>query len=435
MSVNFRHSRARHNSHGRCGYNSYKSLTGERKLAKVLPQFSRADVIRLWLHRQGLLTITPSRKLTAKTFTDHLQRTGGLQVDSVNVVDRAHYLTLWSRFGSYNRATVDKWVYRDRLAYEYWGHEASILPISHLPHGMRRMRRFPPDRWKDAAYWERFDTSPESKRRVMRLLKQAGPLESADFERTPEDLKQQQILGWGSILPKEDKRSLQLLWHAGKVAICDRKHFRKFYDVAERIYPKVQPSTLAQYHDTWWQLGLSGCGIAPESHLVNYITGPNLKADERAKSLGRNLRTGKIVEVRMTDSRQRCFALPELLEGIDQLPAPQGLTLICPFDSLLWQRKRAEELLGFRYRVEIYVPEKKREFGYYVLPILWNGNLVGRLDPKLHRDQERLEIKAVYLEEGFKDSISFQRLLRTCVEDLASFLKATRVDWPTGNSM
>jgi len=390
------------------------------------PRFTSEQVTRLWLSRQGLLSISEPRRLDRRSFVRHLEDTGGLQVDSVNVIDRAHYLTLWSRFRNFDRARVDQWIYSDKVAYEYWGHEASILPISHLP---RRMRRFPPSRWANSAYWERYDTSPESKRRVRRLLKQYGPLESSDFDRSQRDLEQQEISGWGSVLPKEDKRSLQLLWHSGKVAISGRKHFRKIYDLASRIYPDVKPATLTEYHDSWLLIGLSGCGVASEKHLANYITGPNLTAPERAKVIARNLKNKTIVEVGLHDSPERYFALPAHLDKIDSLDEPEGTTLICPFDSFLWQRRRAEEILDFHYRVEIFVPEKKRKFGYYVLPILHNGRLVGRLDPKLHRDRGCLEIKSLHYEPGFKPARDFKRALTARVESLADFLGATQVDW------
>lgn len=370
------------------------------------------------------------QRLKKRRFVELLSSTGGLQVDSVNVVDRAHYLTLWTRFGTFNRSHVDQWIYRDRLAYEYWGHEASILPISHLPIGMRRMRRFPPDRWKKSAYWTRYDTSAESKRRVLRLLKRHGALESADFERSKVDLNRQPKLGWGGLMPKEDKRSLNLLWHAGKVAICGRRHFRKVYDLAANVYPQQEVASLRQYQDSWLLVGLSGNGIASAKHLSNYITGPNLKADERQQVIERNLRQKKIVEVRVQGASDRFFAMPEVLDDIDAIAEPTGTTLLSPFDSLLWQRGRAEELLGFHYRVEIYVPEPKRRFGYYVMPILHNGKLVGRLDPKLHRGDGRLEVKSMHFEEGFRPSAQFRRSLQTRLAALADFLGASSLQLP-----
>ncbi len=392
------------------------------------PEFSVDQVRRLWLSRQQLLTL-PAPRLTRPRFVKLLESTGGLQVDSVNVLDRAHYLTLWSRFGEYRRALVDRWIYRDQVAYEYWGHEASILPIAHLPCGLRRMKRFPPLRWQQAAYWSRYDTSEESKRRVMRLIKQHGPLMSSDFELSPND-QRRDVLGWGSLLPKEDKRSLQLLWHAGKLAIVGRRNFHKQYDLASRHYPKPKAATLNQYLDSWLHLGLSGCGIASEKHLQNYITGPNLTAPERAAVLERALKRRTIVQVRVDGFSEPFYALPEHLEGLDRLAEPTGLTLICPFDSLLWQRLRAEQLLDFRYRVEIYVPAKKREFGYYVLPILYNGQFVGRLDPKLHRETGELEIRSVHWEPHFRPSRAFRRQLDGKLNELASFVGASAVRCP-----
>ena len=126
------------------------------------------------------------------------------------------------------------------------------------------------------------------------------------------------------------------------------------------------------------------------------------------------------------------LALPELLDGAARLRRPRGTVLICPFDSLLWQRRRAEELLGFTYRVELYVPPAKRRYGYYVMPILHDGELVGRLDPKLHRDEGRLEIKAIHLEPERKRGEALDAGLAGALDNLATFLGATKIDLPRG---
>ncbi|MCG8466969.1 MAG: winged helix DNA-binding domain-containing protein, partial [Gemmatimonadetes bacterium] len=120
------------------------------------------------------------------------------------------------------------------------------------------------------------------------------------------------------------------------------------------------------------------------------------------------------------------------LENVDELPLATGTTLVCPFDSLLWQRKRAEELLEFKYSIEIYVPAAKRRYGYYALPILHEGRLVGRLDPKLHRDRSLLEIKSLHVEPGFDPTASFVGGLGDAVEELATFVGATDIQMPSG---
>lgn len=388
------------------------------------------QVTRLWLQRQGLSeprgSVTPSKS----ALVDHLERTGALQLDSVNAVERAHYLTLWSRFGPYTKGHVDRWVYRERAAYEYWGHEASILPISHLPLGRRRMKRFPPPHLRARSWWPTYATSTGSKRRVLRRLRAEGPLESADFERRSTESGESSP--WGMPMPKEDTRSLKLLWHDGRVAVRRRRHFRCVYDLAERVYPEGPTASTREFEDSWLLVGLSGNGVANERHLANYVTGPSPVAAERKRIIDRNLKNGRIQAVRVQDMRGTFYALPEHLESIDQVPDPRGTTLICPFDSLLWQRKRAEELLAFAYSIEIYVPASKRRFGYYVMPILHDGRLVGRLDPKLHRDRGLLEVKALYLEDGFKPRPEFKRALGDALESLREFLEAEQVQLPRG---
>ncbi len=395
------------------------------------PRVERDDVVRLWLHRQGLASPRGTERLTCGSLVDHLERTGALQVDTINVVDRAHHLTLWSRFGAYDRANLDRWIYRDRAAYEYWGHEASILPISHLPLGRRRMRRFPPESWSGKSWWSVYSTSPASKRRVLRRLREEGPLESADFERTQEELGfDGQPAGGTMPIPKEDSRSLKLLWHDGRVAITTRRHFRIVYDVAERVYPDGDPATPAEFEDSWLLIGLSGNGIASERHLAGYWTAPSLKAATRKRVIARSLKKGRVVEVRVAGRRGVFYALPEHLDTIGDLPEPEGTTLVSPFDSLLWQRKRAEELLDFSYRIEIYTPAAKRQYGYYVLPILHDGRLVGRLDPKLHRDRGVLQIRSLHLEPGFEATAGFITGLGSAIESLAEFVEAGDIEMP-----
>lgn len=393
----------------------------------VTPKLDREDVLRLWLHRQGLSRPRGAKSLSPETLAHLLETTGGLQIDTINVVERAHLLTLWSRFGTFDRRALDRWLYEDRIGYEYWGHEASILPVSHLPLGRRRMRNFPPPRWRANSWWDRYQTSTASRRRVLRRIREEGPLESADFEAPDDEFGRDGPPGGSMPLGKEDKRTLKLLWHAGRLAVRGRRHFRIVYDLAERVYPETPTARSAEYEDSWLLIGLSGNGVASERHLAGYWTAPEPYAPDRRTVLERTLRRGAIVEVRVEGLGGRQFARPDDLDLLGSLEQPRGTTLLSPFDSLLWQRKRAEDLLGFRYRVEIYVPESKREFGYYAMPILHDGRLVGRVDPKLHRDRGLLEIKSLHLEDGFDGGQRFDVELRESIEDLAGFVGADDV--------
>jgi len=383
----------------------------------------RADmekVRRLWLQRQGLLRPRASG-LTGRALIGHLESAGGLQMDSVNVVDRAHHLTLWSRFGSFDREALRRWIYEERLAYEFWGHEASLLPLSHLPHSRRRFRLFT----AESDWWKRNRPPEGVMRAVRRRIREEGPLESAEFG------SDQRGSGpwWGW---KAEKVALEMMWRKGEVAIADRRHFRRVYDLSDRIYPEGPTSSRGEHQDSWLFTGLAGNGVAGERHLQNYFTSPRLKAPERRDVIARNLRSGRIVEVEVPGQPGPQFATPEILEALSRLPRPRGTTILCPFDSLLWQRERAEDLMGFRYRVEIYVPPPRRRYGYYVMPILHEGRLVGRLDPKLHRDREELEIKSIHLERGFRADDEFREGLGDSLRDLAGFLDAKKLSLPAG---
>ncbi|MEZ4415809.1 MAG: crosslink repair DNA glycosylase YcaQ family protein [Gemmatimonadota bacterium] len=392
---------------------------------------TETEAVRFWLARQGLARPRGELPLTAGSFTDHLERTGALQLDSINVVERAHYLTLWSRFGAFARSKLDRWIYRERRAYEYWGHEASLLPISHLPLGLRRMRDFPPESWTRRSWWSTYATSTASRRRVLKRIREEGPLEAGDFELGPDEFADGRP-GGSYPLTKEDGRSLKLLWHEGKLAVHDRRHFRCVYDLAERVYPDAKAARARDAEDSWLLIGLSGNGVAPERHLVGYWTAHAASAAERKRVLERALRSGRVTPVKVGSERTPWYMLSEHLDALSELPEPEGTTLLTPFDSLLWQRKRAEELLGFRYRVEIYVPAAKREFGYYALPILHDGRLVGRLDPKLHRDRGVLEVRSLHLEPSFKRDTRFARGVADALDELRRFLGAEALELPRG---
>ena len=385
------------------------------------PSVDRRAVTRFWLWRQGL-SDPRSGRMTRARFVDHLERTGGLQLDSVNVLDRAHYTTLWSRFGTYDRGSVDRWAYDDRVAYEYWGHEASLLPAGHLPYSLRGMRNFR----RSGKWWDEHRPSQRTIRHVLARIRAEGALESRDFE---DERPRSGSSGWWNW--KEAKRALELLWFRGQLAVASRRHFRRRYDLAERVYPEGDARTTVEYHDSWLLRGLAANGPAPDRHLVNYFTAPRLKAPERKRVIARNLRKKRVREV--TVDGETWLALPEHLDRLAEAPEPAGTTLLCPFDSALWQRQRAEDLLDFRYRIEIYVPAPKRVHGYYCLPILHEGRLVGRLDPKLHRDREALEVRSVHLEPGFRGGRAFERALSDALEDLARFNGATSIERaPTG---
>ncbi len=395
-------------------------MTPQRKSNQPL-RVSREQVIRLWFDRQGLLT-PRGGGLTRAKLSDHLERTGGLQLDSVNVLDRAHYLTLWSRFGAYDKAELDRWVYKEGLAQDFLAHVACLVPPSRLPISRRRMLSFNPT----GTWWERFRQDPKIEQGIMRRIRREGPLESADFKGKPG-----QPGGWWDW--REEKVGLEYLFRKGKLAVSERRSFRRVFDLAGRVLPAGRSASQRVYDDSWLLAGLAANGVAPQRHLHNYLTVPHPQAASRREIIARNLRRKRIVEIEVDGLQGSCYALPEMLEAGADLPAPHGTNLLCPFDSLLWQRDRTEELLGFNYRIEIYVPAPKRRYGYYVLPILHEGRFVGRVDPKFDRQAGKLLIRAIQLDTpALKRDASFRAGFAETLRDLATWQGAAAIDLPRG---
>ena len=363
------------------------------------PLLPRRAVAALFLARQHLAR-PRTRRLTASSLVGFVEDVGGLQIDSINVVERGHHLTLWSRFGPYDRAAVERIAYRRRLLFEYWAHAACLVPASHYPAWRRAMLDYSV---RNRAWGAWLKTNRRVLRAVEDALADGGPLGSADFEhrRAPGSSG-----GWWNWKPAA--HALDYLWMSGRALVHSRSHFRKSFDLCERVMPGAAASEpLTQEAFRRWHLrqSLRALGAASETDLRMYLTFPRLAAAERRQVLRAALEAGEVVEVEVEDDRGRHFALAEDLPalaaaGRKRRPAA-GTTLLSPFDSFLWHRDRTRRLFGFDYTLEVYTPGHRRVHGYYSLPIFHDGQLVGRLDPKAHRAERRLEVRAVHFEPWF----------------------------------
>jgi len=363
------------------------------------PVVSRRAVAALFLSRQHLAR-PRTRRLTASSLLAFVEDVGGLQIDSINVVERGHHLTLWSRFGPYDRGTVDRIAYRRRLLFEYWAHAACLVPASHYPAWRRAMLDYSVRNRAWGAWLQK-------NRRVLRAVEDAiadgGPLGSADFghRRAPGSAG-----GWWNWKPAA--HALDYLWMSGRTLVHSRSHFRKRFDLCERVMPGAaasEPLTREGFRRWHLRQSLRALGAARETDLRMYLTFPRVEAAERRQALRAALEAREVVEVGLEGERGRFFALAEDLPalaaaGRKRRPAA-GTTLLSPFDSFLWHRDRTRRLFGYDYTLEVYTPGHKRVHGYYSLPIFHDGQLVGRLDPKAHRAERRLEVRAVHFEPWF----------------------------------
>ncbi|MBI1798480.1 MAG: YcaQ family DNA glycosylase [Candidatus Eisenbacteria bacterium] len=358
-------------------------------------------VATLFLERQHL-TRPLGLRLGAKTLERFVADTGGLQLDSINVLDRAHYLTLWSRFGAYDRAKLDRMIYGRRVLFEYWAHAACLVPTADLA----AWRRVMLDYQTGHTGWSSF--LRKNARMIDAIeaeIRARGPLSNADFKK-PRPGGQS---GWWTWRPST--HAFHCLWMTGRALIHSRRHFHKRFDLGNRVLPGIdsvealKPDEFARWHMT---RSLHAMGAATEKDLHWYLTFPRVKAVQRRQWLKRLLRSGHVVEIAIEGERAPWFALPDDLAALERAARrragtspSRGTAMLAPFDSFLWHRERTRRLFGYDYTIEVYVPGHKRVHGYYSLPILHEGRLIGRLDAKTHRAERRLEVKHVHFERWF----------------------------------
>jgi uncharacterized protein YcaQ len=369
-------------------------VSSEMPRTPVPPRAVRA----LFLQRQHLAEPRVAA-LTAPRLRRFAEDVGGIQMDSINVLERAHYLTLWSRFGPYERTRLDRLVYDRRLLFEYWAHAACLVPTTTLGWWRRAMLdyRVRHTGWSD---WLRRNGRVVA--RVKAAVLANGPMGNADFEgRRPSGGG-----GWWSWKPVQ--HALHYLWMTGVLTIHSRRHFHKRFDLLERALPGsvgAEPASREAFARWHVERSLHAMGAATDADLVGYLTFPRFAPGARRAALRAMLEAGEVTELAVEGSTVRWLALtrdlPALVRAGRAAAPSRGTTLLAPFDSLLWYRGRVTRLFGFDYRIEVYTPGPKRVHGYYTLPILHDGHLIGRVDAKTHRSQRQLEVRHVHFEPWF----------------------------------
>ena len=349
----------------------------------------------LFLQRQHL-SAPRTAGLTAPRLGRFVEDVGGIQMDSINVLDRAHYLTVWSRFGPYDRARLDRLIYDRRLLFEYWAHAACLVSTGMLPWWRRAMLDY---RVRHTGWSDLVRGNAKVLAHVKSTVAASGPMGSADFEgRRPSGRD-----GWWSWRPVQ--HALHYLWMTGALTIHSRRHFHKRFDLLERAIPAVLDGAVVSTEEFQrWHLerSLHAMGAATERDLAGYLTFPRFQRGARTAALRAMVERGEVAPIEVEGSSARWLTLtrdlPALSRAARASEASRGTTLLSPFDSLLWYRDRVKRLFGFDYRIEVYTPGHKRVHGYYTLPILHHGHLIGRVDAKSHRAERRLEVRHVHLE-------------------------------------
>ena len=367
---------------------------GIRENPEALMRFSRDGTRALLLAAQGLnpRLDRPARK---NDVLEVLRRMGVLQIDSIFVVARSPYLVLWSRLGPYEPRWLDELLAEGAL-FEYWSHAACFLPIE--DYGL--YRRFMLEGREKAHSWMR--AHPEAIEHVMERVREEGPVRSAQFQRTDG-----RAGGWWEWKP--EKRALEHLFAAGELMISRRDpNFHRVYDLRERVLEHALPGwedALAPTHKevrrTLALKAVRALGVALARWVPDYFRTPKKGIAGLLEEL---VEEGALLPARIEGWEEPAYVHQDNTEPAQAVLSgrlrPSLTTLLSPFDPVVWDRARASELFGFEYRIEVYTPATRRRYGYYSLPILHRGALVGRLDAKAHRKRGVFEVKALHLEPG-----------------------------------
>ncbi|MGA7671480.1 MAG: crosslink repair DNA glycosylase YcaQ family protein [Nitrolancea sp.] len=354
-----------------------------------------------------------------------IRRIGCLQIDTISVVARSHYLVLWSRLGQYDSDLVDELHHPDRMLFEYWGHAASLLPAELFPYFRRRMQQRKIKHMDSEDSWA--IENQEIISQVLDAVRLHGPISSSHFERVE---AVEPVAAWSWWGGKPENQALDLLWTTGALAIHRRVNFQRHYDLIGRVFPEHVTSELPSETDeerTLAMKALDAMGIGFLAGINDYF---RTKWGARTRRILADLAQGNEifgVEIEDLGLAYVTESNRSLLEDVRAGRRPTRTTLLSPFDNLIWERQRTEKLFDFEYRLECYTPAPKRKYGYYNLPILDRGRLIGRLDPKVDRRERVLYLRSVHVEPGIKFDDEISERLQETLRDFAAFNDASTI--------
>jgi len=388
---------------------------------------SNSDARRVFLAKQGL-SAPPNRALTKAGLLDLIHDLGFVQIDSIQTVERAHHQILFSRNQTYRREHLTALLEKEGALFEHWTHDASILPsafFKYWKHKFRDEEVAIVERWRkwrgegfEASFEETYERVVKDGAILARDMKADGHVSG----------------GWWNWHP--NKTALEYFWRTGKFAIAGRSNFQKIYDLVERVIPAEfhEPEVSREDFVDWaCRSALTRLGFATHGEIAAFW---DLLSPDEAKAWVTE-RRDELIEVLIEpvlDGKPRSsWAFADFLGTIDTYPeAPPRIRVLSPFDPMIRDRNRTERLFGFFYRIEIFVPEPKREYGYYVFPLLEGDRLIGRIDMKADRKKGTLDVKRLWLEPRVKASAGRIEKLEAELERLARFAGVEQVVYLEG---
>lgn len=386
----------------------------------MIGSISQKTARRLVLHAQLLdgRTRIQKGKAGVAQVVDHL---GYVQIDTISVIERAHHHTLWTRVPGYQPGDLHEAHAVERSVFEYWGHAASYLPMGDYRFYIPMMRSFfdPKGSWY-RGWMEKYGhfLGP-----VLQRIKEEGPRAARDFA-DPGGKRKGPWWDW-----KPAKAALELLFWRGELMISERRGFERIYDLTERVLPAGTDTRVPSPDESGRFIvrrALTALGVASEKEIRDYI-----RIGDRpmiAGAIRETLAAAETVRLHVEGQRAVVYALPALLAAAGKFRArPPRVHLLSPFDNLAISRSRVKERFGFDFTFECYLPKEKRNHGYFVLPILFGEDFVGRLDPKADRQRKTLFVRRLLLEPGLDHVEALIPELGRALMDMALFNGCERV--------
>lgn len=336
-----------------------------------------------------------------------MRQVGLVQLDSVNVCVRTHYMPFYTRLGAYDMSQLDSWLNDSGEHFEYWAHEAAVMPVDRFPLWRWKMDTMEP--WRRAQAL--LDANPGLLDDVLDQVTRHGPLTVRDV-----DVPNHRNEAWWGYGP--GKVALEVLFANGHITALRTKNFTRSYDLPERLIPPVALNDGRYDKDQAYRELLVHAtqhhGIGTVNDIADYF---RLHIPTARPILAELAAAGRIDEVSVPGWKGPVYVDPSAV-----VPRTvSGATLLSPFDPIIWNRERAERLFGFQYRIEIYVPEEKRVYGYYVMPFMLDGYLVGRVDLKADRKLGKLLVRSTFIEEN-EDAVRVAKALSTELREFAGWL-------------
>lgn len=381
------------------------------RLAVVVDSISAAQARRVALAAQGFGR--PRGAVGTRQLNLALERLAVLQLDSVNVFERSHYLPLFARLGPYDKALLDRLTFRPKSGYtEYWAHQAAIIPMEHRP-----LWHWAMEKWRGDKHFLPWATeNPQMLEFLRAELREKGPLTAGQVEH---DANQRKGPWWGW---SDVKTGLETLFFWGEVVVAGRTRFERRYDLAERhVSPEILGREVPKDDAVreLVRLGSRALGVGTVGDIADYYR--LLQAPTKA-AIRDLVDSGELLPVTV-----RGWDAPAYLHRDARIPRRvEATALLSPFDPIVWERDRALRMFGFHYRIEIYTPAPKRVFGYYTLPLLIDESLVGRIDLKSDRQSGVLRVQSAWREPGA--SVDLDRVV-ALLDETAAWQGLSGVDF------